>query len=553
MPTRQPKRTSPAARVRPKAKLRSNAKAKAKGARRAPRARAVGGVDTIASQIIVGFDTRKMSALGVESAAVQIKSTLARLEEKLPAKVLRSYIGNLPVKEPVVAAALIRLDDPRMTLGDLRRLRAEFPGVAYFERNAPVTLCGFDDPLAGQQWALTKLGVTEDWRVTPPAWPATPPDLLTVAIVDSGLRRADGSLPEDIGTVLPLNVCQPTGTPYVDGVDRDGHGTLLAGTIAAVPDKLPNPVFGIASPIPASWGISLMPIKFFSPETPPSMYDASVAILHALTKGARIINASWHVALARGDKELLREAMDVARQADCLVVAAAGNDGTNNDIYPTYPANFRGLTVLSVMATGRDDSKAGFSNYGPTKVDIAAPGVRILTTGRTLAAGLPPRYPSYSGTSASAAFVSSGAALLLALNPDWKFREIREHLLASADTIEGLKIACIDGKRLNLRRAVYGPLRVTAPAEGDTVVARQTTAITWANDYTNGRFTKVKIEFSEDDGLNWRGLDNNADNAFPNGTFNWTPRNTDRTQSGRIRITPKRGNFPAISGRFQVV
>jgi len=549
MPTRQPKRTSPAARVRPKAKSKSTAKAKVKGARRPARADA----NTITSQIIVGFDTHKMSALGVESAAVQIKSTLARLEEQLPAKVLRSYIGDLPVKERVVAAALIRLDDPRMTLGDLRRVRADFPGVAYFERNAPVTLCGFDDPLARQQWALAKLGVTEDWRVTPPAWPATPPDLLTVAIVDSGLRRADGSLPEDIGTVLPLNECQPTGTPYVDGVDRDGHGTLLAGTIAAVPDKLPNPVFGIASPIPASWGISLMPIKFFSPETPPSMYDASVAIYHALAKRARIINASWHVTLTRGERQLLHDAMVEARRADCLVVAAAGNDGTNNDIYPTYPANYKGLTVLSVMATGRDDFKAGFSNYGPVNVDIAAPGVRILTTGRTLAAGLPARYPSYSGTSASAAFVSSGAALLLALNPDWKFKEIREHLLASADTIEGLKAACIDGKRLNLGRAVYGPLCVTAPAEGTTVYVRQATAITWTNVYTNARFTKVKIEFSGDDGLNWRNLDNNWDNAFPDGTFNWTPRNIDRTQAGRIRITPKRGNFPAISGRFQVV
>jgi subtilisin family serine protease len=260
--------------------------------------------------------------------------------------------------------------------------------------------------------------------------------------------------------------------------------------------------------------------------------------------------------VASGDQGLaiLRYAVNAAK-IHSLVVMAAGNDGTDNDFYPTYPANFGGEPafqgrVLTVLATDRYDGKAYFSNYSRNIVDLGAPGLRILTTARYLVG--PPRYAEYSGTSAAAAYASAGAALVFALNPSWTPQDVVQHLKASADTIEDLKLACIGGKRLNLGRAVYGPLHITAPLAGDTLSLAATNTITWTNDYSNPGLSAVRIEFSTDNfatapkilALTW---------SIGAGAFPCTPGTLALTTTGRIRITPTQGNFPVVSGPFAVV
>jgi subtilisin family serine protease len=267
----------------------------------------------------------------------------------------------------------------------------------------------------------------------------------------------------------------------------------------------------------------------------------------------KVINASWHVSAGDEGLQVLDAAIIFAAALGCLVVFAAGNDGTDNEIYPTYPASFGGQdpfqgNVLTVLATDRYDAKASFSNYGKHTVDIGAPGQHILSTGRYLVD--PPRYAEYSGTSPAAAYASAGAALVFALNPGWTPHDVVEHLVASADTIEDLKPACIDGKRLNLGRAVYGPLYITAPAVGDTLYVGALTNITWSNEYRNPSLRKVKIEFSTDDGANYGVLAASVNN---NGLHWWRPVAGFATAMGRIRITPTHGNFPVVSKRFRVV
>lgn len=517
----------------------------------------------IADQILVGFDPQ-LGLLAPQAAREVIRTALRRLE-KLPATMLKCFIADTPKDQPLFAVATIRLDDESVTLEQLQeRLKGEdreLAGISYFERNAPIAMAEFTDPRVGEQWALEKLGVTGPWTVAPAAGGKT-----IVAIIDSGLRRPDGSVHEDLGAVEPLAFCQPPptslpGTPPIpvypglclDGIDQDGHGTMLAGTLAAVPDNRPNAI-GIASPVPADWGISLMPIKFFGPDAPPNVGDAAVAIAYAAINGARVINASWHVGLGDHDRQTLRRALVKARERNCLVVAAAGNDGSDNSIYPTYPANygseieFNRLTVLTVAATDRDDDKAAFSNYGKDIVDLAAPGVRILTTGRHLVE--PARYPTYSGTSPAAAFASAGAALVYALNPKWEPRDVIEHLLASADTVERLKLVCIGGRRLNIGRAVYGPLNITVPAGGATFRVGARERIDWDVAYMTSKLREVMIEFSRDDGQTY----GPPVGPVPNdGRHPWTPTSADRTTMGRLRITPVEGNFPVVSKRFSVV
>ncbi len=443
------------------------------------------------------------------------------------------------------AITLIRLK-PERTLEELQDeiRKGTYAGVGWAEPNASVTPAGFNDPLSSQQWALNTLGVTDPWTVSP-----VPGHKTILGVVDSGLRRPDGGLHADLGLVEPLAVCQPPGF-FSDCEDREGHGTFLAGTMAAVPDNK-----GIASPINPTWNISLLPVQFFSPRVPPNAAFAAFAIvqaaanpLHPLHR-ARIINASWHVAPGGGGVVTLKAAIVFAKTTlfDCLIVFAAGNDGTDNEIYPTYPANFGSDAtlvgnVLTVVASDRYDAKAFFSNYGQNTVHIAAPGMRILTTGPYLDGA--PRYAEYSGTSAAAAYVSAGAALVFALNPSWTSQAVVQHLLASAVTCKNLMLACIGGKRLSLGRAVYGPLKLTAPVAGAALPANVPANIAWTIDYINPMFAQVTIIFTDQATSIVHQLGTVGISTSP---FLWTPASTPLPPlpvTGWITITPTTGNFP---------
>jgi subtilisin family serine protease len=512
----------------------------------------------IASQIIVGFDDKRLGRLARRDVQARIDGVLSRLQE-FGATVLDQLVADPPGREAFFAIALIRLDG--RTLAELREeLQKEpYADVGWVEPNAPIALAGYNDPLLSQQWALGTLGAAEPWNVSPPAGnPRT-----FVAIVDSGLRRPDGGLPADFGQVEPASICQ---TPFFfpHGLDRDGHGTFLAGTIAAVPGNST----GVISPIPPSWNVSLMPVKFFSPAVPPNAACGAFAIVHAALAlfhpfQRKVINVSWHVAPGDAGLVTLRYALNTAVNVlGCLVVFAAGNDGTDNEIFPLYPARFASEPafqgkVLTVLASDRYDAKTFFSNYGRTTVDLAAPGLRILSTARYLVA--PPRYAQYSGTSAAAAYVSSGAALVLGLHPPnwngggapaWTPQDAVQHLKASADTIEDLKLACIDGKRLNIGRAVYGPLRVTAPAPGAVLAVNVFHDIAWSLKYDNPKLTHVRIDYAVMANGPYAPVATNVPIAASPYT-SWKP--TMTTPGARIRVTPLEGNFPATSDLFRVV
>ena len=509
--------------------------------------------DDASDQVIVGFD-KSLGDKGLVSARDRVDKALENLKE-LGAEEVRRFVERAPDEKAVFALAVIRFAKPELTLAVLREMLAakdeKLTDIAFFEVNGPIALAAFNDTLTrqDQQWALPLLGVTDPWTVAPPA--AHRGTIL--AIVDSGLRRDDYTLHKDL---------QPAAAG--GGRDHDGHGTLLAGTIAAAS----NNNEGIASAIPSTWNITVLSAQFFSPRVEPRADLAAMAIAYAVIRGAKVINASWHLSSADAGLQILKDFIALAARF-AVVVMAAGNDGTNNEVYPTWPANVGADAalkdkVMTVLATGRDDSKAFFSNYGPNAVTIGAPGLRILSTERYLLDddAYPwewSPYEEYSGTSAAAAFVSAGAALIFALNPldwngagapGWTPADVVQHLRASAVTVDGLKLLCAGGKRLHLGRAVYGPLRISAPALGDELPVNTNTFITWANRYINPAFTKIKIEFSKDDGATFATLVASTNN---DGQWKWKPAAGDATSMGRIRITPVKGNFPKVSKRFRVV
>ena len=154
-----------------------------------------------------------------------------------------------------------------------------------------------------------------------------------------------------------------------DPMDEGGHGTHVAGTICA--DA--NNGIGIAGVVQQC---KIMALRFLGP-TGGDISDGIASLDYAVQMGATISNNSWG---GGGFSQALYDSITAARDADHVFLAAAGNDGTNNDSVPHYPSNYDLANVVSVAATDNRDARAGFSNYGAVSVDIGAPGVSILST-----------------------------------------------------------------------------------------------------------------------------------------------------------------------------
>ena len=239
-----------------------------------------------------------------------------------------------------------------------------------------------------------------------------------------------------------------------------------------------------------------MAIKFTDVTHPPNAWTGALAIITAALAGAEIINAAWGVGIPY---VALKNAIAFAGawKQGVLVVAAAGNDGLDNDMLPTYPASYSALSnLISVMASDRYDDKPGFSNYGATKVHLAAPGVGVLSTDTYLGVE---RWRTFSGTSARCACVSNAAALIKAMNPTWRPAQIRDHLVASVEPSRWLK--CVARGRLSLERAVLGPFVITSPIAGDVWAINGNPTVTWTNRYPTGvPTTTVTLEISKNGG-----------------------------------------------------
>lgn len=225
------------------------------------------------------------------------------------------------------------------------------------------------------------IDATEAWDITPGS------DSVIIAVVDSGVAHNHPDLADNIwtnpGEVLDGQDNDNNG--YIDDihgwdfVDNDAypedfnlHGTHVAGTIAAQG----NNNSGIAG---VMWSAGIMPLRFLDLTGSGSTSDAISAILYAKANGAHIINNSW------GGTEFSQALKDAIDAFPGIVVCAAGNGGLdvigdNNDAIPSYPASYSSPNIISVAATNFNDSLAGFSNYGATSVDVAAPGVNIYST-----------------------------------------------------------------------------------------------------------------------------------------------------------------------------
>jgi thermitase len=250
---------------------------------------------------------------------------------------------------------------------------------------------------------------------------------------------------------------------HFDPLDDHGHGTHCAGIIGAKGGNYKG-VMGI------NWTIRLMALKFLDEGGSGATDDAYRAIKYGIANGAHILSNSWG---GGGPSDAMRIIVKKAEAAGVLFVAAAGNSAENADHKPHFPSSYESENVLSVAATDNRDRIATFSNYGFKAVDIAAPGVDIMST-YPVNGDLPSRaYRSFSGTSMATPMVAGAAALLMAYKPELRFKavEVKKILMETSDRITMLEGKVSSGGRLNVNRAILGDKNEIETFSEDDVVA----------------------------------------------------------------------------------
>jgi hypothetical protein len=275
-----------------------------------------------------------------------------------------------------------------------------------------------------------------------------------------------------------------------DPFDDNGHGTHCAGTIGAVG----NNGVGVVG---VNWEVSIMALKFLSGAGSGTTANAVLAVDYATANGAHLSSNSWG---GGGFSQTLLDAIARASAAEIPFVAAAGNNGTNNDTGAHYPSNYDVPNIISVAATDHNDNKASFSNYGRVSVDLGAPGVNILST---QPGGL---YRLLSGTSMATPHVAGAAALVKSLFPAIPAAQLKTALLTSATPIAALRTdgptPVASGGRLNAFFAIAAPDDVAPGAVTDLAAGgagSNTMVLSWSatgDDGTEGTAAFYQVRFS---------------------------------------------------------
>jgi subtilisin family serine protease len=345
-----------------------------------------------------------------------------------------------------INAALLKVDPDKLekTLEKLRR----DPRVRYAEPNFLVHADALpNDPYYGQLWGLHTIGADAAWNAS------TGSNSVVTAVIDTGVDQSHPDLAANTW-VNPGEDCpgcrtdgaDNDGNGYVDDwrgwdfanndnnpMDDHGHGTHVAGTIGAVGNNA-------AGVVGVNWRVRLMALKFLSAAGSGTTADAVSAVLYASANGASVLNNSWS-----GDEfsQALSDAIDAADQRNALFVAAAGNDGRDTDVVPAYPSSYGAPNVLSVTAADSADAPTFFGNYGRKSIDLAAPGVDILSTWTGSS------YAYSSGTSMAAPHVSGVAALARSLYPAASDVGLKALILRTSHSAAPLAGLTASGARLD--------------------------------------------------------------------------------------------------------
>ena len=264
------------------------------------------------------------------------------------------------------------------------------------------------DPRYGEQWGFPKINAPHAWHTTQGSAG------IRVAILDTGINMTHEDLTGKV--VAQWNFVGNN----ADATDDRGHGTHVAGTVAAHTNNkdASGKYVGVAGTCP---NCSLINAKVLNANNLGDDARYVSAVNWSVGKSANVINMSF---AERAWSSALETAVNNARDKGVVVVASAGNKGTD-----IYPAAYE--SVIAVAATDRNDARATFDDPKTTDVveksntgayvDVAAPGTGILSA-------IPSGYSSYSGTSMAAPHVSGLAGLILSQNRSLSPTQVRNQI-----------------------------------------------------------------------------------------------------------------------------
>ncbi|HZO58740.1 MAG TPA: S8 family peptidase [Solirubrobacterales bacterium] len=429
-----------------------------------------------------------ISPATVAAAPAAPGELLVRFDPALPASDradVRQAAGT-PVERglPLPGLQLVRVPD-----GDVAGERAALErsqGVLYAEPNFVRSLDATpNDPYFGLLWGLHNTGQTISGTAgtadadidAPEAWDVTTGSPGTVvAVVDSGVDAGHPDLapqewrnPGESGAGKETNGTDDDHNGYVDDFrgwdwvsqdgdpdDENGHGTHVAGTVAA----RGNDGQGVTG---VSWQARVMALRALDEDGDGTVADVVDAYAYAAARGAPIVNASL------GAPGFSFTEYDTLRNLpNTLFVVAAGNDGESNETNPHYPCSYNLANIVCVAASTNRDGMASFSNYGATTVDLAAPGRNILSAWP----GGGHQYAS--GTSMATPHVAGAAALLHSHFGGVSVAALRHALLAGVEPKPAFAGKTVTGGRLNVRQSLGVPLPAPPPPSAAPPAADQT-------------------------------------------------------------------------------
>ena len=333
------------------------------------------------------------------------------------------------------------------------------PAVEYAEPNEVVT-AATDDQYFRQQYALQNVGQsltntagtllaadgTPDADVDAvEAWGVTKGGSTKVAILDTGVANVHDDIAPQVVGYANFVTADTKEDPKANPEDKYGHGTHVAGIVAAKADNQ----IGVAGVCPEC---SILDVKVLNDSGSGSSSVIANGISWAADNGAQVINMSLG---QRVSSRTLEAAVNYAWNKGVVIVAAAGNAGTQAKIYPgAYP------NVIAVAATDNKDNKASFSTYGKW-VDVAAPGVNVYSTFPNhpfvlgTQNGRSQGYDVASGTSMASPIVAAVAALVWRTPAVTDNASVRAKIESTADPILGTGTSWAHG-RVNACKAVAG-------------------------------------------------------------------------------------------------
>lgn len=321
-----------------------------------------------------------------------------------------------------IAARVIRA--PKASAELLKGELARDANIEYVEPDFIAQALGTsNDPyfVQGSQWHLSKIQAPTAWDTT------TGSSTQVVAVIDSGVRA---SHPDLVGKVL-------LGYDFVandnDANDENGHGTGVAGTLS--PGS--NNQIGVCG---VAWSNPILPVRVLDANGSGSYSAIANGIIYAADRGAKVINLSLG---GTASSRALQDAVNYAWNKQCVLVAAAGNNGSNVAFYPAACTN-----VVAVSATNASDTRPTWSNFG-SYVDVSAPGVDILSVYGS------DQYAAWNGTSFSSPVASGVVALMAAANSTLTNVQLVDLLIKNSDDIGALgKDVYYGSGRVNANRAV---------------------------------------------------------------------------------------------------